>query len=267
MELRCVAIELEHKDDHVFLEPHGDHQIGSKLVDYDKLAERIYTLHSDPMRYTLIMGDVIDNIQAYAGGMIDKRWSEDVADKDLETTEKQRDKFIELYYPVKHKILGILSGNHEYKTIDRYQFEHDFCGPLETPYLGSMCMIHLGIYYKKQPLKAFEIWACHGSYAGMRVGGGLNRLQDLAGRYDADIYLHAHIHDKAFYTDYQITHVPNNNSLGARPKVYVITGTFQRTHMKGIDSYAERRAYPRVSKVGTITLDLDPLSGKIHVHE
>lgn len=267
MELRCVAIHLEKKDDHIFLEPHGDHQIGSKLVDYDKLAERILALQTDPNRYTIIMGDIIDNIMAYAGGMIDKRWSEDVADENLDTTEKQRDRFIELYHPVKDKILGIMSGNHEYKTIDRYQFEQDFCAPLEAPYLGTMCMIHLGIYHNKIPLRSFEIWACHGSYAGMRVGGGLNRLQDLAGRYDADIYLHAHIHDKAFYTDHQITHIPKTNELGARPKVYVLTGTFQKTHLKGIDSYAERRAYPRVSKVGTITLALDALNGKVHVHE
>lgn len=266
MEFRCFAFHLDKKDDHFLLEPHGDHQIGSKLTDYNKLTERINALKKDKNRYTIIMGDIIDNIQAYAGGYVDKRWSPDVVDDELKTTDRQCDKFIELYEPVKHKILGILSGNHEWKTIDRYAFEKDFCKPLGVPYLGHMCMIHLGFYYNKQPIRAFEVWACHGSYGGMRVGGGLNRLQDLAGRYDADIYLHAHIHDKAFYEDHQLTHIPKTNDLGARPKIYVITGTFQRTHVKGVDSYGEKRAFPRVSKVGTITIHLEPLSGKAHVH-
>ena len=213
------------------------------------------------------MGDIIDNITAYAGGAADKRWSPDVVDEELKTPERQCDKFLSLYMPVKHKILGVLSGNHEWKTIDRYRFEKDFCRPLGVPYLGQMCMLNLQFYHKGEMLRAFEIWAAHGAYAGMQPGGAVNRLKALAGQYDADIYLTAHSHDKLWYTDHQVTHLTDTNELGARPKVYVVTGTFQKSHITGVDSYMEKRPQPRVSKVGTITLELDPYNGKVHIFE
>lgn len=267
MELRCISFELEKKDDHFLLEPHGDHQIGSKLVDYNKIEERVNALKNEKNRYTIIMGDIIDNINAYAGGTIDRRWSVDVVDNDLDTVEKQSDKFSELYSPVKDKILGILSGNHEWKTIDRYRFEKEFCKPLGVPYLGYMCMLHLSFTHKKQPIGEFEVWACHGSYAGMQVGGGINRLKQLSAQYRADIYLHAHTHDKMFYTDFQYYHDKKHNDIVTATKLYLMTGTFQKSHVKGVDSYIERSPKPRTSKVGTLTIDLDPLNNKIHVHE
>lgn len=267
MELRNIAFYLKNQKDHIFLEPIGDIHVGSPLVDYEKLQKRINAIRDEPNRHTIIMGDVIDNIMAYAGGMVDKRWNSDIAQKDLMTTEEQSDKFVELFEPIKHKIIGILSGNHEWKTFNRRRFEKDFCEELEVPYLGYECMIHIGCYYKKSLIRDFEMWACHGSFGGMTVGGGINRLKQLAGQYDADIYLHAHTHDKAFYIDEQLYHDPKKNDLFTRPKIYVMTGTFMRAHMKGIDHYGERRPSPRLPKVGTITVDLVPHEGKIHVHE
>jgi len=249
------------------LEPHGDHQIGSPLVDFNKIEERINAIKNEKNRYTILMGDMCDNINAYAGGAVDKRYDPNLVDKELNNFERQSAKLVELYKPVKDKILGALAGNHEWKSIDKDRFITNICKPLEIPYLGFECMLHLGFYYKKTMIRAFEVWACHGSYAGMRPGGGINRLQDLAGRYDADIFLHAHTHDKAFYTDAQVHHIVKTNELGYRPKVYVMTGTFQRPHLKGYDSYIERAPKPRISKVGTITLHIDPLNGKIHIHE
>lgn len=267
MELKCYDFDIDALNGNFFLEPHGDHQIGSHLVDYDKIEERISALKEQKNRYTIIMGDIIDNITAYAGGAADRRWSADVVDDRYKTPERQCDKFLSLYMPVKRKILGILSGNHEWKTIDRYRFKREFCDPLGVPYLGQMCMINIAFMRGKKKISGFEIWAAHGSYMGMQPGGAINRLKALAGQYAADVYLHAHTHDKLWYSDHQVTHAVENNSLGQKPKIYVITGTFQKTHVVGVDSYMEKRPQPRVSKVGTITLEFDPIEGKVHAHE
>ena len=83
----------------MFLEPHGDHQIGSLLVDYDKLQERIDAL-KEKNRYTILMGDMCDNISAYAGGAVDKRFDPTQIDPMLNTFERQSKHVVKLYEPL-----------------------------------------------------------------------------------------------------------------------------------------------------------------------
>lgn len=266
MEFHRWVIDLEKKDDHIYLEPHGDQQIGSLLVDYYKLHNRINAL-KEKERYTILMGDMCDNINAYAGGRADGRFDPTLIDPLLNTFERQAKKAVELYTPYKHKIGGALFGNHEWKTVDYERFTGQICEPLGIPFLGAMCMINLSCYYNKQQIGSFVIWACHGAYAGMQVGGGVNRLKQLAGLYEADIYLHAHTHDKLTYEDINIVYEPKHNDMKKVPKIYALTGTFQDSQKKGVLSYIDRAPKLRLSKVGTITIELDPLNHEMHAHE
>ena len=121
------------------------------------------------------------------------------------TTEEQIDYFVEWWAKVAHKSGGMHSGNHEWKTINQRRFIKDFCHPNDPKdlgkvlynqkYLGRLSLTLLTIKYKKKTLKEFQILSLHGGFAGMRQGGTLNRLEDIASSFEGlDVALMGHTH-------------------------------------------------------------------------
>ena len=128
---RRQTIELEKKDDTIHLEPLGDIHLGNLGCDIDKYERRIKHIAKSPNTYTIGMGDYIDNISAYAGGIVDKRWNPETVDRRMLTTEEQTERFLESWRPLVDKTIGgLLAGNHEWKTINQKRFITDFCNYL-----------------------------------------------------------------------------------------------------------------------------------------
>ena len=268
MEFHRVTLELPTKDSKLFIEPLGDIHIGSKSVNYEKLIERINAIKNDPCRYTVIMGDCIDNITAYAGGAMDKRWmGYNSLDKTYAEPEEQADRFVELMEPIKDKIIGIMVGNHEFKTWNRRRCEKDLVDPLKAKYLGYKCMIHITTKYKNIESGDLEIYGVHGSYAGQQIGGGINQLVLSSADVLADVYLMGHVHDKMVYTADAIYHDVKHNKKAKKTRLFGLTGTFMETTMEGEDTYTDRKTRVRNAKIGTITVQFDPSSNKVHGHE
>ena len=270
MEFHRLTIDLPNKNSSIFIEPLGDIHIGNKGVNYEKLQERIDAIRKDPLRRTIIMGDCIDNIQAYANGAADKRWGSGIPnslDERFQEPVEQVDEFVRMMLPIKDKILGIMAGNHEYKTISRKAFEKDMVKPLETKYLGAKCMVHITTKYKNMEVGDVEIYAMHGSYAGQQVGGGINQLILSSADVLADIYLMGHVHDKMVYPVDCIYHKIKDNTAGKKTRIFALTGTFLETIVAGVDSYTDRKTRVRNAKIGTITLEFNSLANRIHGHE
>ena len=265
MEVVVKEIVVPKNVHRIHLEPLGDIHIGSRLFDRQKFLERLNAIKNDRTRYWLGMGDYIDNIRPYKGGTIDKRWNYSVIDREYMTPEEQLTAFVNLVKPIANKCLGLLWGNHEWNTIDYDEFNERVCRRLGVPFLGSMAFVQLRI--RRQDVKrTVIIWACHGSYAGMRRGGAVNRLEELSAKYDADIYLHAHTHYKDFFPG-EGYGLDENGNLITWNKMYALTGTFMRQHVVGIESYHERHPSLRVSRLGTITIGIDIETGKLHGFE
>ena len=149
------------------------------------------------------------------------------------------------------------------------EFVDRVCEPLGVDFLGSRCFVILRLKSGGKVVGEYSVFAIHGSYNGMRIGGALNRLQDLARIYDADIYLMGHTHSKAFQTEHRIYVEVRNGKyvVVERPTIYALTGGFLNPHSLETEQYFDRNPLPRSVRVGTITIGIDPWRGKLHGFE
>lgn len=212
------------------------------------------------------MGDYIDNVQAYANGGIDKRWNPETVNRKTLTTEEQTDKFLEMWNPIKHKTLGLLAGNHEWKTINQRRFVKDFCEPLGIKYLGRLAYVNLTFKHNKKIIKDYLILALHGGYSGMQAGGSMNRMKAICGDFDCDLVLMGHNHDTVTRPIVRMGYDKKTNSPIEKKVLLGNTGTFLRGYEKGVDSYVEIN--PKEAKrVGTITITFKPKDGDLFGHD
>jgi len=277
LEFNKWVVELDKKDDDMIYRPIGDVHAGNMGFDKDEFEKTIKGVESDPLCYTMGMGDYIDNIQAWANGGIDKRWNPETVERDRMTTEEQVDYFVEWWAKVAHKSGGMHSGNHEWKTINQRRFIKDFCHPnnpkdlgkvlYNQKYLGRLSLTLLTIKYKKKTLREFQILSLHGGFAGMRQGGTMNRLEDIASSFEGlDVALMGHTHRTWVATAMVQGYSKYHNGLYERKIILGNTGTFLKSYVKGIDSYIE--ASPRRStRVGTITVTFNAESGQLFAHD
>lgn len=280
-----VTINMKKKDEEIHLRPLGDIHIGNIGCDLDKFQKSIDWVCGGTNRFTIGMGDYIDNVMAFANGGIDKRWNPETVNRDTLTTEEQIDKFIAMWKqiptptlkrawtgngtnkkPLSHKSWGLLAGNHEWKTINQRRFVKDFCEPLGINYLGRSAFVNVSFKYNNKQVCDYVLYVLHGGYGGGTAGGSLNRMNSIASNFDADIILMGHNHDTVCRKVIRTGYDKKTNSLYERDIILGNTGTFLRGYMKGVDSYIE--ANPKEAKsVGTITLTFKPDEGKFYAHE
>ncbi len=257
---------MQNRDDEIHLRPLGDIHLGNVACDTDQLKKHIRFVASHKDYYTIMMGDAIDNITAYAGGAIDKRWNPETVDRDHMTAEEQIEWFIELWRPIASKTWGMISGNHEWKSINKKAFINQICKPLGVDYLGRLAYVYVDCKYKHQSIHQYLMLVLHGGYAGMQAGGGVNRMKQIGSDFDADIVIAGHTHDTWTRTGIRLGYDKKLNNVYERKIVYGNTGTFLRGYAKGVDSYPEIN--PREAKrTGTITISLLPYNKDVYAHD
>lgn len=113
---------------------------------------------------------------------------------------------VKLFAPIKDKILAVVGGNHEnriYKS-DGIDITQLMCNELgigdRYASTTAMLFIRMGTAARDQRRKLrYTLYMTHGSGGGRKEGGKINRLADLAGIVDADIYVMAHVHQPASF--------------------------------------------------------------------
>lgn len=245
----------------IFLEPLGDIHIGNIACDEEKLRKRIEHIRKTPNQYWIGMGDYIEAIYPTSGGITDKRFSHRFIKRDIFTPEEQINYVASLFDPIKDKCLGLLEGNHEWKLGDKYGINlvEQLANRLGVKYLGPVGFIEL----KLRESTPIVILACHGHYTGVKKGGAVNKIQDLAAFFDADIYLMGHVHKRFFDKDEYIS-VRGGKIIHAL-RSFGLTGHFLRTYVADIDTYGERRLI-QPGRVGTITIKIQA-DGEVYGYE
>ena len=186
------------KDSVAYLYPISDVHLGSK--DFDKEAEAKlggYIKHvaeTDNARITLV-GDIMNCATRTTKGSPHEQ---------LYGLQEQKAKAIELFEPVKDKIIAASEGWHEAKVDDfaGYTPTVGLCERLGVPYLGNSGVIVLGVgtmgrgeEREETPLVNYIIYQHHTTGGGSTPGGKMNRVDKLRSLVaNADVYLGAHNH-------------------------------------------------------------------------
>lgn len=194
------------------IEIFADLHIGSKKCNYQAIMERIDKVRNEPNTYCIILGDIVNNSTKTSVG--------DVYEEELSPMQ-QIQKSVNMFEPIKDKIIGITAGNHErrsYKTdgVDLIYFfarelrlEHlyDYCSCLLFIRMGLAKYRHHNNDNKRQI--CYTLYMAHGDGQGGRtIGGKMNGLQRRGQIVDADIIVTGHTHAPASFRDsfYQINY-------------------------------------------------------------
>ncbi|KKN75430.1 hypothetical protein LCGC14_0380510 [marine sediment metagenome] len=293
MEYNVIQIDLAKlglkKDDSWFLEPLYDIHIGHQNFEAEKYVKRVNAIAEQTNRSTFIGGDIIDNIPA-ADFRLDTRSKDMTMFEDVE----QEDAFERLTEPLinqhkklltkkyqRHedpktwsdiKIHGALMGNHEYARhyYSSQRFEKAFCKPAKLKNLEDEAVIWFEFYWHSELLRQFTAVVTHGAYGGDQSGGEVNSMQRWPAKVDADMFIVGHSHDKRITDQAQeIFKRGTGKSLKMfeRTLIFANGGTFLKTHNFGIRNYPEKKAIrSRVSKIGTITIEMVPYDGDLKGH-
>jgi len=277
LEFNRVRIDLDKlglkRDSSWNLEPLSDIHFGHRNFDHQAYMKAVKRIANNANRSTFFNGDIIDCIPHD-----DWRFDWTVVDPLHPEETTQEDYFYELSEDIfkendktKVKCHGALMGNHEWRYYSQARFKKNFCNYVGIKFLGAMAFIWLDFYHKNKFLKSFNILTTHGSYGGSQQGGEVNQVLRFPARYDADIYLLGHSHQK--WTTKQMTMgvvAGKGKSLEIveRTQIFGNLGTFLKTHQWGVDNYPEKKAiYSRLSKIGTITVEMVPETGEMYSHE
>jgi len=205
--------------------PLADFHIGDAMSDWNHIQSLLKHIKDTPNCYAILGGDLMDTAIASSIG--------DTYAANLQPM-RQLEFCTKLFEPIKDKIICVLSGNHEnrvYKN-DGLDTTMMMCNQLGIGerYSSTTALLFLRVGRDRRTgfkgrQVCYTIYCTHGSGGGRKEGGKINRLVDLSGIVDADIYVTAHTHLPAtLKTGYYRTSM-SNSSVSFVEKLFVNTAS------------------------------------------
>lgn len=198
--MNVIKVDLPKNLNKMELHIFADEHIGDELCDIKRLKERIEYVKNTPNAYCVLNGDIIDNATKTSIG--------DIYSQDMNPMEQLK-KAVELFEPIKDKILCISHGNHENRTFRKEGINLSYLIAtqlgLGDRYTSASAIIFLRFGQLSNGQKetngsgevrkvCYSIFMLHGSGGGRKEGAKAIRLADMASIADCDIYIHSHTH-------------------------------------------------------------------------
>lgn len=191
--MKVIKADLPKEIETLELHTFADEHIGDDCCDLPRLKARIDYIANTPNAYCIMNGDILDYASRSSIGDIEARQF---------NIMEQLQKAIELFTPIKDKIICITNGNHENRGYRKEGFD-----------ISKMIAMQLGLVDKYSPAAAiifirfgktssttgcrprlYTVFVNHGSGGGRKEGAKAIRLADMASVIDADVYIHSHTH-------------------------------------------------------------------------
>ena len=227
--MKIVKITLPRELKSVEIHTFADEHIGDDNSDIKRVMERIEYVKNTPNAYCIMNGDIMDNATKTSIG--------DTYTQVFNPME-QLAKAVELFAPIKDKILCITHGNHENRTykkegIDLSLLIAEQLG-LADRYTPTSALMFIRVGENSKGMKetngsgkrrqiCYTIYALHGSGGGRKEGAKAIRLADMASIVDTDIYIHSHTHLPMIMKQAYHRIDERNNSVALVTKLFVNT--------------------------------------------
>jgi predicted phosphodiesterase len=198
--MKIIKINLPRELETVEIHTFADEHIGDEHCDLKRLVERIEYVKNTPNAYCILNGDLVDNATKTSIG--------DTYTQVFNPME-QLAKAVELFEPIKNKVLCITHGNHENRTykkegINLSRLIADQLG-LSDRYTATSAVLFIRMGEESRHAKetngsgkyrqiCYTMYVLHGSGGGRKEGAKAIRLADMASIIDCDCYIHSHTH-------------------------------------------------------------------------
>ena len=251
--MKTIKRDLSRKLRKIEIDVLGDLHIGDPQCNFKEIKRRIKDIKENRNLYCILNGDIINN------GL--KSSVSDIYEDTL-SPKKQVDLAIELLEPIKHKILAITSGNHEYRTNKEVNLSPlgyiILSLGLKNVYLdeGGVLFLRLGeingqIATNKNKLRQvlYTFYLTHGSGGGRTYGGKVNQLMQLKSIIDTDIYIHSHTHLPITLPGTRLKVDSRNNSVQESDTLFLNTSA-----TLNYGGYGQRKKYEPLSQKNPIII-------------
>lgn len=257
--MKVVNIELPVNVRGITVLPLADLHIGENACDLGLIKALIEKIKNTENCYTILNGDIVDNALRASIGDV---YSQEANPQD------QLDRAIDLFEPIKDKILAITNGNHEERT-------YKDCGidlmalfskalNLEDRYANEGVYLFINFNLKDPSERhgarriVSTIYATHGRGGGRKEGAKAIRLADMASVVDADIYIHSHTHLPMILKNVYYKASPNHKSLIPIERTFVNTAS-----CLDYAKYAEKNEFkPNSKSTPVIIIDIERNSNR-----
>ena len=228
----------------------ADVHMGDMNQDKKRLKQFITEVKEQRNRFVIVNGDIVNlALRHSVSDIYSEEYPPNIA----------IDKTVELLQEIKDRIVVVTEGNHEaraYKSdgilvMDRVTKE------LQIPetYSAGAYLIFATLGKNRGSNHRKTSYAIYGKHSngggGRRVGGKANKLEDMAGIIDADIYIVSHTHQvMAFRKDFFRCNY-RNQAITLTEKLFINTNAFL-----GYGGYGEEHGYtPASTRYPKLILD------------
>lgn len=258
----------------------SDLHLGSPNCSEESIYEMVESISKDAATFLIFKGDAIEAILPN-----DKRYVHSAVKNDLKSPKEQADRVIEMFTPIKDRILAWGTGNHELKLMNTMDFGRYIAESLGVPYGAYNFKI---AFNDKDDKLMFKTYHTHGmgglhsnakdeiQYEANRKAGLKHKLAK-SGHADCIYMSRGHDHqlivveptvqNKLYLTDdgngiHQHYHQPSIQNASFIPpdsRWYATTGSFRKMYTKSgtyaID-YAEVVGYSP-SEIGCVVVTVE----------
>lgn len=251
------VIERDFGYDSIYIIPIGDTHIGDKSFGVEarrKLDGYLDWVKEHKNAFIFLMGDIINCASTSSES------SPFQQDMDL---KEQVDYAIKIFRPLRKKILGAISGNHEQRMEASWGYNPmvPICHALEIPYCGYSAVVktRLGTVKKHRNKHKPEYYQSYIGYyhhtmgGGGTVGGKINRVDKLRQIVsNCDYYCGAHNHLLGVVHTSIFSFCQRTNKVKQKKQLLIDTGGY----LEYDESYAEAKMLVPV-KIGSPRIRLD----------
>ena len=191
--MKAIKIELPRNLLSMEIHTFADLHIGDRACDMEMIRERINRVKETENAYAILNGDIMNNATKTS---VSDSYAEDVPPM------RQLETFVELFEPIRDRIMILTQGNHENRTYKKEGIDLTAVAAKELGLFdryakfGGVLFIKLGEHSCHRRMKpvTYSIHVTHGTGGGRKEGAKAIRLADMASIVDADIYIHSHTH-------------------------------------------------------------------------
>lgn len=222
------------EQDEINLIPLGDLHIGEQVSFFEKAIDIINK--SNENDYFVLLGDMIDNaIEDSVGDTHNQAF----------TIQEQIEIMQRIINAGKDKILGVVAGNHEYRTAKKVGIEpiKIICSDYSIPYAESLLVLQIAVGKNARRGSnkriVYNIVVGHGYSSARTLGGKINanaRIMDVIR--NADIYITGHTHQPSVVFNASFEIDKYNKNVRQYQNALITTTSFV-----GYARYAARKFY------------------------
>jgi UDP-2,3-diacylglucosamine pyrophosphatase LpxH len=257
---RAAEITLASLDTPINLYFFGDVHLGARGCDEERFLATINRIDKDPCSLAFDVGDSCDFIDEK-----DPRWDPMQAASWLRICDLDdfgavmADRYSEMVYPIRERLIGRACGNHEEKYRKRkgHNVHGMIAGNLGIRELSYLNDFDILFRTPGNETSRLFVEATHGKSGATTRSGKLNALRKVMQDTVADLVVMGHVHAKDHELILRRDICPTTSQPRIQKQLGLISGTYLQTYIQGKGGYGEQALYSP-SELGSVCVTVVP---------